>query len=320
MKYSFLFLFIATTVSAQELIQNDFEKGYVQDGKKISVWQYFNDKKEVELSINHSTGRVMYVKADSSDFIIYKDGHWVSSKLSFPPIPITGYTNFYLGVLDTLKYPLKDYDGGLEGRVTITFDVDTTGVIGNVRISKGIGGQCDSTVIKAIRLGNSGWIPARIGTKRYSSRFQMSFEFRLNKDKASLDFADFAVDPKNSFFLRAFIISKSADGRGFYSVDYMEKSAEYVGGMSAFYKWLAKNMLYPPSARRMGLEGKVFVEFIIEPDGSITNVSVKRGFDGACDREAVRVTSIMPKWKPGTQNGRPVRQSYTMPITFKLAE
>lgn len=101
---------------------------------------------------------------------------------------------------------------------------------------------------------------------------------------------------------------------------YVEQSAEPVGGMAAFYKWLGNNLKYPPSARRMGLEGKVFVKFIIEPDGTISNVDVSKGFDGACDREAVRAISSMPKWKPGRQGGRPVRQAYTLPVVFKLAE
>jgi protein TonB len=70
----------------------------------------------------------------------------------------------------------------------------------------------------------------------------------------------------------------------------------------------------------MGLEGKVFVKFIIEPDGSISNVGVSRGFDKACDMEAVRVISSMPNWKAGRQDGRAIRQAYTLPIIFKLTE
>ena len=70
----------------------------------------------------------------------------------------------------------------------------------------------------------------------------------------------------------------------------------------------------------MGTEGKVTVKFVIEPDGSISNVDVLRGFDGACDKEAVRVIGIMPKWKPGKQGGRAVRQAYVLPVAFKLSE
>lgn len=102
--------------------------------------------------------------------------------------------------------------------------------------------------------------------------------------------------------------------------NFVEQSAEFVGGMEALSKWLGRNLKYPPSARRMGLEGKVTVKFVIEPDGTISNVDLLKGFDGACDREAQRVVSVMPKWKPGKQGGRAVRQAYVLPVTFKLSE
>ena len=67
-----------------------------------------------------------------------------------------------------------------------------------------------------------------------------------------------------------------------------------------------------------GIQGKVFVEFVIEKDGSITNVRVLRSVDPSLDKEAIRVVSSMPKWKPGKQRGKAVRVSYTVPINFKL--
>jgi protein TonB len=102
--------------------------------------------------------------------------------------------------------------------------------------------------------------------------------------------------------------------------NFVEQSAEFVGGMEALAKWLSRNLKYPPSARRMGLEGKVTVKFVIETDGSITGVDLLRGFDGACDKEAMRCVGAMPKWKPGKQGGRAVRQAYVLPVTFKLSE
>jgi len=101
---------------------------------------------------------------------------------------------------------------------------------------------------------------------------------------------------------------------------FVEQSAEPVGGLEAFYKWVGKTLKYPAAARRMGLEGKVFVKFVIEPTGVISNVEIVKGFNGECDKEAQRVLSIAPKWKPGRQSGRAVRQAYTLPIAFKLAE
>ncbi|MBS1682484.1 MAG: energy transducer TonB [Bacteroidetes bacterium] len=114
------------------------------------------------------------------------------------------------------------------------------------------------------------------------------------------------------------VVRDEGDGNKIFT--FVEQSAEFVGGMEALGKWLNKNLKYPASARRMGLEGKVFVKFVIETDGRISAVEVTRGFDGACDKEAARVVSIMPRWKPGKQSGRAVRQAYTLPVWFKLAE
>ncbi len=126
---TFLFLFLSYLTHAQKLIQSDYEKGYVKDGKKYSVWQYFNHDKQVELVINHTTGKVMYVIPDTSAYVIFKNGEWITSKVDLHPMPITGFQNFYLHILDTLKYPAKDFKNGLGGKVVLAFDVDTLGSI-----------------------------------------------------------------------------------------------------------------------------------------------------------------------------------------------
>ncbi len=91
-----------------------------------------------------------------------------------------------------------------------------------------------------------------------------------------------------------------------------------VGGDEAFYQYLADNIRYPVVAMESGISGRVYVTFVVEKDGSITDVKVLRGIGGGCDEEAVRVVKNMPKWKPGKQRGRPVRVLYRVPINFTL--
>jgi protein TonB len=98
----------------------------------------------------------------------------------------------------------------------------------------------------------------------------------------------------------------------------VEESASPKGGMAAFYKFVSEKMKYPAQARRMGVEGKVFVEFVINRDGSITDVKAIKGIGAGCDEEAVRVVQSAPPWNPGKQRGKPVRQRYVVPIIFKL--
>jgi protein TonB len=98
----------------------------------------------------------------------------------------------------------------------------------------------------------------------------------------------------------------------------VEESATPQGGMQAFYEYVGKKLKYPAQARRMGIEGKVFVEFVINRDGSIQDVKAIKGIGAGCDEEAVRVIQSAPSWKPGKQRGKPVRQRMVLPITFKL--
>lgn len=83
-------------------------------------------------------------------------------------------------------------------------------------------------------------------------------------------------------------------------------------------KWLAKSVRYPQIALDNGIEGRVYVQFVVERDGSISNVNVVRSVDASLDKEAIRVISSMPKWKPGKQRGKAVRVSFTLPIAFQL--
>ena len=100
----------------------------------------------------------------------------------------------------------------------------------------------------------------------------------------------------------------------------VEQTAEYPGGMDKFYEYLGKAIHYPGVARENNVQGKVFLTFVVEKDGSLTDIKVLRGIGSGCDDEAVRVIKASKKWKPGMQNGRAVRQQYTVPINFTLAE
>lgn len=98
----------------------------------------------------------------------------------------------------------------------------------------------------------------------------------------------------------------------------VEKEAEPVGGLSTFYKFIYDNLKYPRQARRMGIEGKVYVQFIVERDGSLTDIQIMKGIGAGCNEETLRVFEKAPKWKPAKQRGIPVRVRRAMPITFKL--
>jgi protein TonB len=99
----------------------------------------------------------------------------------------------------------------------------------------------------------------------------------------------------------------------------VEQVPTFPGGDAGFNKYLSKNIRYPAIARENNVQGRVIVQFVVEKDGSLTDIKVVRGIGSGCDEEAVRALKASPKWKPGIQNGRPVRVQYSVPVSFALA-
>ena len=98
----------------------------------------------------------------------------------------------------------------------------------------------------------------------------------------------------------------------------VEEMPEFPGGMGECMKFLGKNIKYPTISQENGVSGKVIVQFVVNKDGSVVDPVVVRSVDPYLDKEALRVISTMPKWKPGKQRGKPVRVRYTVPVTFRL--
>lgn len=98
----------------------------------------------------------------------------------------------------------------------------------------------------------------------------------------------------------------------------VEVQPEFPGGLDSMYAYIQKNLVYPEKAKAEGIEGRVFITFTIEKDGSVSNVKILRGIGGGCDEAAKEVVEKMPKWKPGTQRGKPVRVQFNLPIKFEL--
>ena len=98
----------------------------------------------------------------------------------------------------------------------------------------------------------------------------------------------------------------------------VEEMPEFPGGEAALRRFIANSIKYPQIAQENGIQGRVYVQFVVDRDGSITNASVARGVDPSLDKEALRVVNSLPKWKPGMQRGKPVKVSYTVPINFVL--
>ncbi len=98
----------------------------------------------------------------------------------------------------------------------------------------------------------------------------------------------------------------------------IEDDPEFPGGMDSMIAFLARNIVYPKQAKKAGIEGRVYITFVVEKDGSVSNVKCIRDIGGGCGAEAVRVVKMMPKWKPGRQRGVAVRTQFTLPVQFTI--
>ena len=101
--------------------------------------------------------------------------------------------------------------------------------------------------------------------------------------------------------------------------DVVEENPEFKGGMAKLYEFLNSNINYPEMAKENGIQGKVFIQFVVWKDGTIRDVKVVKGVHKTLDNEAVRVVKSMPKWKPGKQRGKSVNARFTLPIKFKIS-
>lgn len=147
----------------------------------------------------------------------------------------------------------------------------------------------------------------------------MSLHWEIDGDVARYTADNFSISTEESLLILMEGLSTlgdKPDNDSIYQI--VDEMPQYPGGEKAMMEYVAKNVKYPQEAKDKEIQGRVFIGFVVEKDGSIGEVKVLRGIGGGCDEEAVRVIKGMPKWKPGIQEGKPVRVSYMMPINFKL--
>lgn len=210
-------------------------------------------------------------------------------------------------VANNVKYPQEAKDKEIDGRVFVSFVVEKDGSVSNVKVLRGIGGGCDEEAVRVISAMPK-WKPGIKDGKPVRVSYMMPINFKLSDGQPAKPAQK--ADANNP--------NMKPDKNGVYQI--VEEMPQYPGGEQALLKYVSDNITYPQEAKDKEIQGRVFVSFVIEKDGSVNELKVMRGIGGGCDEEAVRVIKGMPKWKPGKMKGEPVRVSYLMPINFKLAE
>ena len=233
-------------------------------------------------------------------------------------------------LINNLNYPIARLksDTRVEIPVVVIFNVEDDGSISNVRVKDPVHPDLDKEAISVVQKMPR-WKPAMSNGRLVRSKFHVTIMFpnipypepNYQSDSlvTTLGLVRCDVDSTSS---KKEMGSKSDSN---YDDDddmimgmIVEQKPVFPGGQKALMEFLKSNLVYPKAARDSSIQGRVIVKFTVEKDGSITDVEVVRGVHPALDEEAVRVVSMMPKWKPGTQMGDTVRTKFTLPVLFKI--
>lgn len=211
-------------------------------------------------------------------------------------------------IIAKTPYPEDARKAGIEGTVYVQFIIESTGEITNAKVLKGVSKSIDKVALDAIS-NMPDWTPAIVDGKPARFEMAMPIKFSLTNGK---------TDQKVGILSKTADAPQKPEGSRVYTV--AEETPEFPGGDEARMEYIKNNVKYPEEARKQGIEGTVYVTFVVEPDGSITNAKVLRGIGGSLDATALEVVKNMPAWKPGKVRGEPVPVQFNMPIKFKLSD
>lgn len=187
-----------------------------------------------------------------------------------------------------LVYPQAAVEAGIEGRVFIGFWVMEDGSLDHFKVLQGLGYGCDEAALEVIK-GMPRWSPAMNRGVPINYQYVIPIRFKLSEQDDVEEL-----------------------------ITCVEITPEFTGGFQALEEFITTNLNYPQEAKEAGIEGRVFVSFIVEKDGSLSSIQLLKGIGHGCDEEAIAVVKKMPKWKPATQRGKPVRMRFQLPFVFKL--
>lgn len=217
-----------------------------------------------------------------------------------------------------IKYPEAAMKKGIQGRGIVQFVVEKDGSITNVKILHGVDPELDKEAVRVVSAMPK-WKPGTQRGEAVRVRFTVPVMFRLTEDKIPVKYA-----PIENKINELVVVGYAPEGTTVPEegtiFEVVEQMPEYPGGMPAMMEFISKNIKYPAAAQQAKIQGRVTIQFIVNTEGNIINPRVLRSADPLLDAEAIRLTTIMPKWKPGMQRGQAVNVKYTVPIMFRLQE
>lgn len=214
------------------------------------------------------------------------------------------------GLMDYLKkniqYPETAKKAGVQGRVILQFVVDKDGSIDNVSVLRGVNPDLDKEAIRVVS-NMPNWKPGMQKGKPVRVKYTVPIAFSLPSEE---------IDKIDEMIVVGYQNTKTPDNAEAYET--VEQMPQFPGGMTGLMQYLAKNVKYPVDAQKEGIQGKVFVQIIVDENGKVSNAKIVQGISPSLDAEALRVVYNMPQWRPGMKDGKPVSVKYAFPINFRL--
>ena len=250
-----------------------------------------------------------------------------------------GEDSLYSFIYSNLRYPQEAIDNGIEGNVYITFVIEKDGSITNIKILRDIGYGCGAEVVRVLKMMPK-WIPGSQRGKPVKEQFNIPIKFEL-KDEDNAKHTDETSLLKNDSTSNNTVIrvifdsdkqpqeEKGQTGPEDTVKEYVEEELfieidihpQFPGGEDSLYNFIYSNLRYPQEAIDNGIEGRVFITFTVEKDGSITGIKLLRDIGYGCGEEAMRIVRMMPKWTPGKDHlGNIMGMQYNMPIKFEFKQ
>lgn len=234
------------------------------------------------------------------------DGDKLFTAVEIQPTFRGGAQAFSNFLRNNINYPATAKQQKIQGRVFARFVVEKDGSLTDIEIMREPGGGLGDEATRVLKLSPK-WIPGIQNGRPVRVMFTVPMNFSLGTPNLNEPPSEMALHPMPS--------ADTAGGKTFSAV---EVAPAFPGGEAAFAKFLGDNVVYPKSAKKKNVTGRVFVQFIVERDGSLTDFRILRDPGEGLGDEAIRVLKLSPKWQPGVQNSKPVRVQFTVPINFAL--
>jgi TonB family protein len=211
-----------------------------------------------------------------------------------------GVAGFYKFLAQNIKYPAEMKSKGIQGREIISFIVEEDGSLSNIHAVRSLDPTADEETIRVMALSPK-WIPGMQNGSPVRTSYSVPVSYTLADDKTQNKTGEVKEDNNKVFTA-------------------VEQVPGFPGGINAFYEFLAHNIKYPDNMKKKGIQGREIVSFVVEKDGSLSDIKIARSIDPTADEETLRVMALSPKWNPGVQNGKTVRVAYAVPISYTLAK